>query len=96
MNPDLSQIKDILDALGALVTPVAGIVVVLYGWKKTGQIDLVKTLDLAGDVLHVVLQGGTTDEAVKEVEKLRKKRLSTKLAGKLKARLDTLVREKGG
>lgn len=94
----MEHVKDILELSAALVTPIAGIVLSFYGWKQTGRIDLQKTLELAGDVVHIVHKGVGDDgneekalnNAVAEVEKLRGKKLSNKLRRKLKARLQTL------
>ena len=94
----MGEIKEYLDFGVALITPIAAIVLSLYGWKKTGEIDLHKTLLHAVDVLHIVKEGVDADGneekalngAVSEVEKLRGKKLSTKLRRKLKARLTSL------
>lgn len=99
---DLGQIKEILELGGALITPIAGLVLSLYGWKQTGRIDLQKTLELAGDVVHIVVENtekGESEEkalnkAVSEVEKLRGKVLNNKLRRKLKARLMSLSKIK--
>jgi hypothetical protein len=94
----MGEIKEYLDFGAALITPIAAIVLSLYGWKKTGEIDLRKTLLHAVDVVHIVKEGIDKDGneekalngAVSEVEKLRGKKLSTKLRRKLKARLTSI------
>jgi hypothetical protein len=99
---NLEQVKEILEMLGAIATPVAAIVLSIYGWKKTGQIDLMKTLEHAVDVVNVVKEGidkdGDEDKAlasgIAKVSELRGKTLSAKLQRKLKARIETLVRGK--
>lgn len=97
----MEDLIKLAEMAGALATPIAAIALSLYGWKKTGHIDLIKTMELAGDVLHVVREGiakhGDEDKAIEEAVDaagaLRRKRLSKKLRGKLAARLRSLSAE---
>lgn len=94
----MGEIKEYLDFGFAIIAPISAIILALYGWKKTGEIDLHKTLLHAVDVVHIVKEGVDKDGneekalngAVSEVEKLRGKKLSTKLRRKLKARLTSI------
>jgi len=51
---DLESISNIASLLANLVTPVAGIILAIFGWKKTGEIDLRKTMEHAEDVIEIV------------------------------------------
>ena len=100
---DMETAKTVLELGGALVVPIAGIVLGLVSWKQTGKIDLEKTWGHAEDIIHVVaglIAKGedpekAIDKGVDEIQTIRGKKLSKKLrrkaAARIKARLADFV-----
>ncbi len=96
---DLESISNIASLLANLVTPVAGIILAIFGWKKTGEIDLRKTMEHAEDVIEIVQklikEGTETQEAisagVEAIEKIRGHKISPKLRRKAEFRIKTLL-----
>ena len=95
----LLEIKDLAETLAALVTPVAGILLSIYSWKKTGEIDLRKTLIHAEDVFHLVkklIAEGEEEEralesGIQEIEAIRGHKISARLKRKAAAKLRSLL-----
>ena len=96
---DLESISNIAGLIANLVTPVAGVILAIFGWKKTGEIDLRKTLSHTEDVIGIVQQlikeGKGTQEAitlgVNEIEKIRGHKISSKLRRKAEFRIKSLL-----
>lgn len=99
---DLSQLKEVFDLVAAIMIPLTAIVVSIYVWRRTGEIDLGKTLGHVEDVVHIVvdaISSGTDEDkaiakGVEEVEKLRMKKLGPKLKGKASARIKARLTER--
>jgi len=98
----MENLTEILHLGSQLVEPAFLLVGIIVAWKHTGKIDLDKTMQLAGDVVHIVkaevAKHGDEEKAVTaavdEVARLRRKRnLGAVASGKLAARLRTLTRE---
>ena len=96
---DLESISNIAGLLANLVTPIAGIILAIFGWKKTGEIDLRKTMTHAEDVIEIVqkliAEGKDTQDAISsgvaEIEKIRGHKISPKLRRKAEFRIKTLL-----
>ena len=96
---DLESISNIAGLLANLVTPIAGIVLAIFGWKKTGEIDLRKTMAHAEDVIEIVQklikEGTATEEAISagvdEIEKIRGHKINAKLRRKAGFRIKSLL-----
>jgi hypothetical protein len=101
---DLESIKTIAELLSNLVMPVAGIVLAIFGWKKTGEIDLNKTMTHAEDVVRIVQKlikegkdtGSAITEGINMIEQIRGHKISAKLRRKAEYRLKTLLEKVGG
>ena len=101
---DLASIKEIAELLSALVTPIAGLVLAFFGWKKTGEIDLRKTLTHAEDVIEIVQKlikegkdtGSAIQEGINMIEKIRGHKISKKMRRKAEFRLKSLIGKIGG
>jgi len=101
---DLESIKTIAELLSNLVMPIAGIVLAIFGWKKTGEIDLNKTLNHAEDVVRIVQKlikegkdtGSAITEGINMIEQIRGHKISAKLRRKAEYRLKTLLEKAGG
>ena len=101
---DLESIKTIAELLSALVIPVAGVILALFGWKKTGEIDLRKTLSHAEDVVGIVQKlikegkdtGSAIHEGINMIEEIRGHKISAKMRRKAEFRLKSLIGKIGG
>lgn len=100
---DLNQIKEMASLAAALAIPVASLFHSVYMWKKTGKIDLDKTLQSAGDLVHVIAARVDADpkkdvakavaDSVGEIESLRGHAISKKLARKGTMHIEAKLRE---
>ena len=99
MDLNFYELKEALEVASSLVVPVAGIAISFFSWKKTGEIDLHKTLEHAKDVFQIVqklIDDGTEEnEAIKkgveEIQKIRGHKISKKMKRKAEARIRSLL-----
>ena len=96
---DLENIQTIAQLFTNLVAPVAGIVLALFGWKKTGEIDLRKTMlhveDVMGTVKALIKEGKDQGEAIMEginkIEEIRGHKINKKMRRKAEFRIKALL-----
>ena len=80
---------DILSLVIALVIAIAPVVVTRV---QTGRFDLLKTLEAAEDVAHVI---DDAEECIKKIEEIRGKKLSRKMERKARARVARVKKQIG-
>ena len=74
----------ILNLLSLLVALVIAIAPIIVTRVQTGRFDLLKTLEAAEDVAHVI---DDAEECIKKIEEIRGKKLSRKMERKARARV---------
>lgn len=80
---------DILSLVIALVIAIAPVIVTRV---QTGRFDLLKTLEAAEDVAHVI---DDAEECIKKIEEIRGKKLSRKMERKARARVARVKKQIG-
>ena len=87
----MEYLKVAIEVLGVVVALVFAITPVVIARVQTGKFDLVKTLEAAEDVAHVIEDA---EECVKKIEEIRGKKLSGKMERKARARILRVKKQK--
>lgn len=92
---------EILELVAALSMPALTLVGAILGWKQSGKIDLLKTMEAAGDAIGIVRghleekhgkdvkheEKNVMSEVLKHVKEIRGHNISKKMERKVRARV---------